>query len=428
MTERRYTPTVVLAVVAALIVPAVAQADTIHLAISPEHPQANTQAAEVSASGEASSTGEFVNVLEQNVGPCPAAYTEGFVSGGATSGWHVSPAPAATVPSYSFRGQYDSWTSTVLCGYLTRSDNSTIARAELVVTDGPSAEEIRTAERAAERAKQAAESAANQAKQAAESAANQAKQAAETAAREAKESSELASYLKGVAQREHCSELAESYRADVPSCEADEAALSAEIRAANARDGAEWSAQEAVDLLIPDTFLTARAYAEPGGSKQYPGKTTIDVHTDAFARVTVKLHRYGHSSERFDARPAEKTARHGTVEVEVPWTCERPGGTYSYVITARTNVGKTLTRKGRFQPVSVSRCHSWERAEREAEDRNRREYEARLRQEAAAERERENHYKSECRALDGIPTTVESSEGGFVIVCHNREGQRVSVP
>jgi hypothetical protein len=38
--------------------------------------------------------------------------------------------------------------------------------------------------------------------------------------------------------------------------------------------------------------------------------------------------------------------------MEYGWTCNRPGGTYTYVVTAKTRVGATLTRMGSFRPVS----------------------------------------------------------------------------
>jgi hypothetical protein len=204
----------------------------------------------------------------------------------------------------------------------------------------------------------------------------------------------LGEYLQGVAERGHCNQLSDEYAASVGTCEADEAA----IRAAHE---AEWNGLEAADLAKPIGSLSVRAIVRPGRSSQHPGSTVLRITTSPFAHITIKLRHYGHRTERYEAWPASVHSRTGTLEPEYTWTCSRPGGSYTYVVTARTRVGRTLTRTGHFDPVSTARCHALERSEQEARERSARRYAEETRQAREAEEALRREGEFNCRQRGG---------------------------
>jgi hypothetical protein len=229
-------------------------------------------------------------------------------------------------------------------------------------------------------------------------------QATSHAAQEAAQAAEarkLAEYLHGVAERGHCDELSSEYSSSVGACKADEAAIRAAEEAKDAKEAAEWKAVEAIDLAEPVGSLSVKAITHAGTSSQHPGRTAIRIVTSPFAHVVIKIRRYGHRTERYDASPPSLTGRTGTVEVEYPWTCSRPGGSYRYLVTSRSGVGRTLSRSGHFSPVSVARCHALERREQEARERNARRYAEGLRQEREAEEARQREGEQNCRTEGG---------------------------
>ncbi len=218
----------------------------------------------------------------------------------------------------------------------------------------------------------------------------QAAHAAEAAAAARK----LGEYLQGVAERGHCNQLSDEYAASIGTCEADEAA----IRAAGE---AEWNALELSDLAKPIGNLSVRAISRPGRSSQHPGSTVLRITTSPFAHITIKLRHYGHRTEHYEAWPASLHSRTGTLEPEYTWTCSRPGGRYTYVVTARTGVGRTLTRTGHFDPVSTARCHALERSEQEARERSARRYAEETRQAREAEEALQREGEFNCRQRGG---------------------------
>jgi hypothetical protein len=175
------------------------------------------------------------------------------------------------------------------------------------------------------------------------------------------------------------------------------------------------------------TRLSVRTVAHPGRSSQDPGYTDLIVITDSYAHVTVKLTRYGHRTERFNAAPRAPTSRLAIADVFIGWTCSRPGGAYRYVVTARSDVGPTLTRRGHFSPVSVARCQMLKRHEREARERSERTYAEEVRRRAREEREAVERYEGNCRAEGGTPITLHTSEGPER-ACRAPGGGLLSVP
>lgn len=191
---------------------------------------------------------------------------------------------------------------------------------------------------------------------------------------------------------------------------------------ANAQREAEEEARRAAALKRPVTRLSVQALGHSKGSSYSPGYTNLVVTTSPYAHVAIKLVRHGHSTYHIDwGRNARETA------VVVPWSCGSPGGVYRYTVSARTNVGRALVRKGRFSPVSVRRCHFLKRREAEARARENREAREGYEREARAERERISHFEYNCRAIGGTPAHIVI-EGRPWVVCHKRDGGLIPVP
>ncbi len=247
--------------------------------------------------------------------------------------------------------------------------------------------------------------------------------AAEETAKRSTEAKKLAEYLHGVAERHHCGELSEEYnRADVETCKSDEATIDAvEEQQIRAQEAA-LAAKRAAAHKRPVRHLSVKAVAHTGHSSTDPGYTNLDITTSPYVYVVVKLSRYGHSAEHFEWGP------HATEVAEViRWSCKSPGGTYRYAITARTNVGPTLTRRGRFTPVSVATCHQYEQRETEARARHEQEVLAGYEQEVREERERLETYEANCRAEGGTPVTL-TVEGTSERYCRAPSGGLLPVP
>ena len=121
--------------------------------------------------------------------------------------------------------------------------------------------------------------------------------------------------------------------------------------------------EEAAARQVPVKSLSVRVVSHFGQTTSAAGFATLYVTTSPFAYVTVRLSRFGHRTEHLEWGRAE-TAPASVVR----WTCSRPGGTYRYQVTARTNVGSTLVRRGRFAAISAARCHAMERQEAELEN------------------------------------------------------------
>ena len=138
-------------------------------------------------------------------------------------------------------------------------------------------------------------------------------------------------------------------------------ALAADEPGRGAREAVAWAAAKAAALRRSVTRLSVRSVARPGGSSRHPGETVLLITTSPFARVTVTLRRSVQSTTHYDAQPAALGAKTATLSIEYPWTCARPGASYSYTVTARTDVGRAITRRGRFHTVSAARCQAFKR-------------------------------------------------------------------
>ena len=188
-------------------------------------------------------------------------------------------------------------------------------------------------------------------------------------------------------------------------CKSDEAAINAVEEQQIRAELAALAAPRAAAHKRPVRHLSVTPVTHTGHSSTDPGYTNLDITTSPYAHVVVKLSRYGHSAEHFE------WGSHSTEVAEViRWSCKSPGGTYRYVITAKSNVGPTLTRRGHFAPVSVTTCHQYEQREAEARARHEREVIAGYEQEVREERERLETYEANCRAEGGTPITLTVEE------------------
>jgi putative hemolysin len=169
----------------------------------------------------------------------------------------------------------------------------------------------------------------------------------------------------------------------------------------------------------PLTRLSVSLETVHGKSSSYPGDTLIYVAVAAYAHVTIKLvHGKHHRTVHYEEVGTANGAPGPTLVI---WSCSNAGGQYSYTVTARSDVGPTLTRRGHFKAVTVTRCAALRRQEQDARQRDIRKYEEEVKrtereQRAAVEREEYN-----CRAEGGTPITLHTSEGN-VPACRAPDG------
>ncbi len=122
----------------------------------------------------------------------------------------------------------------------------------------------------------------------------------------------------------------------------------------------------------PPPHMTALAVvvrSHAGRTAAKPGHTELLIRANGGALVLVTLKRQGRRREtEFSYASSDR--------LNVPWTCSRPGGVYSFTVTARDSYGKALTRHGKFHPVSASRCRALRGADaRRRQERERAEHE-----------------------------------------------------
>lgn len=180
--------------------------------------------------------------------------------------------------------------------------------------------------------------------------------------------------------------------------------------------------EEAAARVISVKNLSVHVVNHYGRTAAAPGYTTIYVTASPYSYVTVRLTRFGHRIERLEwgkatTAPASK----------IDWTCSRPDGVYHYEVTARTNVGSTIIRRGRFTAGSTLRCRTLERREAEARERNERNFGEQARREAQVARERLEQWENNCRALGGSTVTIQTGEGPER-ACRSPRGGLLPVP
>ena len=281
-----------------------------------------------------------------------------------------------------------------VCAYLDESEGAIPEAVGTATFPSTTLEEIAEAEEQAAKAKSQEEEREVKAK--AEGEAVGAREAAARAAREAaaKAAQEAAASAAGEAEARAAGEAAAA-----AAKEQAEAEQAAKIEAARAK---------------PVARLAVTPVAHDGPTTARPGYTALKVTTSPFAFVTVELTRRKRETLRI-----EWGERADAVAEKVPWSCRNPGGTYSYTVTARTDVGKKLTRSGSFAPVTAARCRALVRGEGDAaRQRRAHEFEEAVVRRNAAEREEQEREENACREEGGTPTIV-LLPGGPPWLCEN---------
>jgi pyruvate/2-oxoglutarate dehydrogenase complex dihydrolipoamide acyltransferase (E2) component len=188
----------------------------------------------------------------------------------------------------------------------------------------------------------------------------------------------------------------------------------AEQAAAQAAAAAAQAAKLKAARAKPVTRLAVSAVAHAGPTLAHPGYTSLAVTTSPFAFVTVTLARDG--SKTLHREWGEQPS---AIAASVAWSCQHPGGTYRYTVTAWTGVGRKLTRTGRFAPISAARCRvlarqesdTGKRQQAQARIRAAREYEEEIERRAHAAHEQQEREEAVCREAGGTPTIVIGAEG-----------------
>jgi hypothetical protein len=254
---------------------------------------------------------------------------------------------------------------------------------------------------------------------------------AEAQERETKARSEEERAAKGKAEREAAAaqELATREAQEAAATAAAEAAAKAAAAQAAAESRAEQAAKVKQARAKPVARLTVAAVAHNGDTTARPGYTTINVTTSPYAFVDVELIRGKRRTTRIEwgEHPA-------AVAQEIPWSCRSPGGAYRYTVTARTDVGKKLTRSGSFAPVSAVRCHTLQRREgsvnehrqETARERSAHAFEEEVVRRDALEREEQEREEDTCREEGGTPTIV-LLPGGPPWLCEGPRGGALPV-
>jgi hypothetical protein len=209
-------------------------------------------------------------------------------------------------------------------------------------------------------------------------------------------------------------EAKEKYEAEAPAREA------AQHAATVAREEAEAAKARVLALSKPVGLLVVTPLYNYLSSSREPGDTELYVSTSPYAYVTITLSVRG----KHVTVPVEAEA-YGKEALPIHWSCKRPGLTYRYTVSAHTDVGPTLTRRGVLRTVSAARCRFLKR--REAEVRERKERATERRQADHERQEREAHDKLlheqevNCQNEGGVKTFIELY-GERYFACRNPNG------
>lgn len=274
-----------------------AGADTINLEVSPANPPRGGSLS-ITASGSAASTKDEIHIASPSPGEgCPQKYPG--LEEERIKQWKT-PIPSwewATTPSYNKNFYFES-AGSVVCGYLTDS----VEIKEYSFTY----ETVTLA------------------------------------------STEL-QIIYGPSEAE-VEEQKQKYEEEAP---ARQAAL--EAAEDQARKVAEAKARELAEEA-PVSSLRVDTVRHPEGSSGKPGRTKIEIFTNAYAHVTIILNHHEGTS-RFQATGA------GGAATDVLWSCSHPDLTYHYTVTAIGGSGARLSRSGSFKTVSDTWCANTKKRE-----------------------------------------------------------------
>jgi hypothetical protein len=159
------------------------------------------------------------------------------------------------------------------------------------------------------------------------------------------------------------------------------------------------------------TTLSVRLDPHAGTIAARPGETELLIGATPDADLRLVLKRDGHTLTKRLSLGANSSGK-----LIVPWSCAAPGGVYSYTITATDTYGASLTRTGKFRPVSTARCRALRAA-----DKRRRSQKAgeRHEQEARSRREGRETEQEDERVRKDQRVYCEQRLGGQVEQVYN---------
>jgi hypothetical protein len=185
----------------------------------------------------------------------------------------------------------------------------------------------------------------------------------------------------------------------------------------------------------PVAALDTAIYSHHGRSYAHPGRTSVELVATPEARFMTAIELGNNTELQWLAGEFPENT------FVQPWDCRQPKRVFHYTLTARAEVGATLTTKVTFHAqlsahwcAVAKRREARQRAEAErraAEQRaaERRRSEEAERESAKIERERiegeQHHFEANCRAVGGTPVEID---GGTKIVCKGPNGGAIIVP
>jgi hypothetical protein len=128
-----------------------------------------------------------------------------------------------------------------------------------------------------------------------------------------------------------------------------------EAAEAQAKKAAEVKARELAEQS-PVSFLRVDTVRHSEGSSGKPGRTKIEIFTNAYAHIAITLNHYEGTS-RFQATNT------GSAAIDVLWSCNHPDLTYHYTVTAIGGSGSRLSHSGSFKTVSDTWCANTKKRE-----------------------------------------------------------------
>jgi hypothetical protein len=188
----------------------------------------------------------------------------------------------------------------------------------------------------------------------------------------------------------------------------------------------------------PVQTLQAIVTAHHGRTYKHPGYTTIALVSTPDAAYMTATEPATHTKLKW---LTEETAGNTVTQ---PWECSHPNQRFVYTLTARANVGATVTTTTRFQAQLTARwCARAKNAERLAEARHAKaeaEREQRVLREAKALEERERaervqpqreleQWEANCRRAGGhIVQQHVGDAGATAPYCYSSTGVPINVP
>ncbi len=209
------------------------------------------------------------------------------------------------------------------------------------------------------------------------------------------------------------------YVADVLRGESSLTVTASADEATQARELSEEAAAAQRARQVPVSHLSVTLLSHRRRASRAPGWTEIGVTTDTYAHVIVTVAREG--ARRGQTVRFDEGSEPPDVAIAQSWSCREPGA-YSYLVSARSDTGPTLTRRGHFASVSRAWCRAAKQKEARARERHERQEVERRDREARREAERRNgeararrealeRWERNCRAEGGTPITLYTSEG-----------------